>query len=88
MVECPLMVRWVVRSIRHGGPIELFLVPTSAPSVFKYIQLMQTKCTNNSLILANIFVWHIRRSLVHLCTSFYFFHAYVILLYVIDVYGN
>ena len=25
------MVRWVVRSILHGGPIELFLVPASAP---------------------------------------------------------
>ena len=26
MVELPLMVRWVVGSIPHGGPIELFLV--------------------------------------------------------------
>ena len=25
------MVRWVVGSITHGGPIELFLVPASAP---------------------------------------------------------
>ena len=25
------MVRWVVGSILHGGPIELNLVPTSAP---------------------------------------------------------
>ena len=25
------MVRWVVGSIIHGGPIELFLVPASAP---------------------------------------------------------
>ena len=25
------MVRWVVGSIVHGGPIELFLVPASAP---------------------------------------------------------
>ena len=25
------MMRWVVGSILHGGPIELFLVPTSAP---------------------------------------------------------
>ena len=25
------MVRWVVGSILHGGPIELFLVPASAP---------------------------------------------------------
>ena len=30
MVECPLMVQWVVRSIPHGGPIELFLVQASA----------------------------------------------------------
>ena len=25
------MVRWVVGSILHGGPIELFLVPAIAP---------------------------------------------------------
>ena len=25
------MVRWVVESILHGGPIELFFVPASAP---------------------------------------------------------
>ena len=25
------MVRWVVGSVLHGGPIELFLVPTSVP---------------------------------------------------------
>ena len=25
-----LMVQWVVRSVPHGGPIELFLVPASA----------------------------------------------------------
>ena len=31
VVECPLKVLWVVGSIRHGGPIELFLIPTSAP---------------------------------------------------------
>ena len=29
--ERSLMVRWVVRLILHGGPIELFLVPASAP---------------------------------------------------------
>ena len=28
-----LMVRWVVGSIPHGGPIELFLVPASAPQL-------------------------------------------------------
>ena len=25
------MMRWVVGSILHGGPIELFLIPASAP---------------------------------------------------------
>ena len=29
--ERSLMVRWVVGSILHGGPIELFLVPASVP---------------------------------------------------------
>ena len=27
------MVRWVVGSILHGGPIELFLIPASAPRI-------------------------------------------------------
>ena len=27
MVEWLLMVRWVIGSIPHGGPIELFLIP-------------------------------------------------------------
>ena len=27
MIEHPLIVQWVVGSIPHGGPIELFLVP-------------------------------------------------------------
>ena len=27
------MVRWVVGSILHGGPIELFLIPASAPQL-------------------------------------------------------
>ena len=31
IVERLFMVRWVVGSIRHGGPIELFLVPARAP---------------------------------------------------------
>ena len=31
MVERPLMVRWVVGSILHGEPIELFLVIASVP---------------------------------------------------------
>ena len=26
------MVQWVVGLIRHGGPIELFLIPASAPT--------------------------------------------------------
>ena len=30
-VESLLMVQWVIRSIPHGGPIELFLYPASAP---------------------------------------------------------
>ena len=30
-MERSLMVRWIVGSILHGGPIELFLIPTSAP---------------------------------------------------------
>ena len=29
------MVRWVVGSILHGGPMKLFLVPISAPRVVK-----------------------------------------------------
>ena len=31
MVEHLLMVWWVVGSIFYGGPIELFLVPVTAP---------------------------------------------------------
>ena len=31
VVECLLMVRWVIGLILHGGLIELFLVPASAP---------------------------------------------------------
>ena len=30
-LECSLMVLWVIKSIPHGGSIELCLVPTSAP---------------------------------------------------------
>ena len=33
MVECLLMVRWVIRSIPHGGPLELYCVPSSAPQL-------------------------------------------------------
>ena len=32
MVECPLMARWVIVLIPVGGPIELYLIPASAPS--------------------------------------------------------
>ena len=32
MVRASLMLRWVVGSIVHGGPIELFLVPANARS--------------------------------------------------------
>ena len=28
-----LMVRWVVESVRHGGPIKIFFVPASAPQL-------------------------------------------------------
>ena len=35
------MVRWVVGSILHGGPIELFLVPASAPCVFIMLSKME-----------------------------------------------
>ena len=31
MVEYQLMMRGLVGSIPHGGPIELFVIPTSAP---------------------------------------------------------
>ena len=33
VVERLLMVRWVIGSILHGGPIELFLIPVSAPQL-------------------------------------------------------
>ena len=33
MVEPQLMVWWVFRSIPHGGPTELFLIPTSVPQL-------------------------------------------------------
>ena len=31
LVQCQLMVQWVIRSILHGGTIEMFLIPASAP---------------------------------------------------------
>ena len=33
VVECSLMVRWVVGSVSHGGPIELFFVSAIAPQL-------------------------------------------------------
>ena len=33
MVEHQLMVMWVIRSIPHGGPTELFLIPASVPQL-------------------------------------------------------
>ena len=29
------MVRWLVRLVLHGGPIELFLIPASAPKLMQ-----------------------------------------------------
>ena len=31
MLEYLLMVRWVIRSIPYGGPVEVYLIPASAP---------------------------------------------------------
>ena len=28
-----IMVQWVIKSILHDGPIELFLIPVSAPQL-------------------------------------------------------
>ena len=33
VIECPLMMRWVIGSIPPGGPIEQFLVPASIPQL-------------------------------------------------------
>ena len=33
MVEHPHTLRWAVRSIHHGGPIELFLVPANVSKI-------------------------------------------------------
>ena len=33
MIECSIMVRCVIRSVSHGGPTKLFLVPASAPQL-------------------------------------------------------
>ena len=40
------LVRWVVGSILHGGPIELFLVPATAPRlVYVFSCLWDDACT-------------------------------------------
>ena len=31
------MVQWVIGSIIHGGPIELFLIPASSPRLSKAV---------------------------------------------------
>ena len=41
------MMRWVVRSILHGGPIELFLIPASAP------QMMGVRCSSIVRVFAH-----------------------------------
>ena len=33
VVDHPLILQWVVRSIPHGGPIQLCLVPVSDPQL-------------------------------------------------------
>ena len=65
------MVRCVVRSILHGGPIELFLVPASAPRAsleMKYLTygfskcLLPKSCTVDAewkAALGWIFIWSI-----------------------------
>ena len=42
------MVQWVVGSILHGGPIELFLVPASAP------RLVYQRHIKEPLLLINV----------------------------------
>ena len=39
------MVRWVVGSIRHGGPIELFLVPSNYIVFLLGLLLVSLNCT-------------------------------------------
>ena len=38
------MVRWVIGSILHGGPIELFLVPASAPRAISHSSMCYPVC--------------------------------------------
>ena len=44
MVECPLMVQWVIRSIPDGGPFQLFLVPASALQLVQQRPLYVASC--------------------------------------------
>ena len=43
VIECPLMMRWVIGSIPPGGPIEQFLVPASIPQLV-YAFLSVERC--------------------------------------------
>ena len=51
------MVRWVVGSILHGGPIELFLVPSSAPRLVEqrpwYVLFCQWDGASKRTLAAN-----------------------------------
>ena len=48
--RCSSVVRWVVGSILHGGPIELFLVPAGASTtgvtnfIYGYMAREETRC--------------------------------------------
>ena len=46
VVERPLMMRWIVGSILHGGPIKLFLVPASVMTNKINKQTKQNKTKN------------------------------------------
>ena len=50
------MLRWVVRSILHGEPIELFLVPASAPRVIKHLVLAMAWNRTKAMIRVNLSV--------------------------------
>ena len=45
------MVRWVIRSILHGGPIELFLVPASVTKAVVCVLAVNRgiECSNEEL---------------------------------------
>ena len=46
------MVRWVVGSILHGGLIELFLVPASAPLSYFSFQPVPTTGVTKAVVCA------------------------------------